>query len=289
MSYNLSNLASFTDEMSFELISKAVLQTNVMDYATLRSGLKSGTTAINLLDADISVADRACGWNEAGNLTYTQVDITMAEKQTKQALCPQDLRDFYLSQKLSASAHAEEVPFEEVVSNLFVEKIKEYNEGFIAGEIFTAITVANGAADSGQTVASTLSTIVDDVLDLIDAVPAKADKYAKKAVLMSPSNFNLLRRALVAQNLYHFSPADNTSAELAIPGTDYVAVKGTFTGAQMIAGPMEQIVIGVGLEDDFDTLKIFYSADNDEVRVMGAWRIGVGVAQVDLFAKNGTL
>ena len=289
MSYNLTNLAAYTDEMSFELISKAVLQTSVMDYVTVRSGLKAGTTAINLLDADISVADRACGWNEAGNLTYTQVDITMAEKQTKQALCPTDLRDYYLSEKLSASAHAEEVPFEEVVSNLFVEKIREYNEGYIAGEIFTQVTVANGAADSGQTVASTLSTIYDDVLDLIDAVPAKADKYANKAVLMSPSNFNILRRALVAQNLFHFSPEDNNADRLMIPGTDYIAVKGTFTGAGMIAGPMDQIVVGVGLEDDFDTLKIFYSADNDEVRVMGAWRLGVATAQVDLFAKNGTL
>ena len=289
MSYNLTNLAAYTDEMSFDLISKAVLQTSVMEYATVRSGLKAGTTAINLLDANIAVADRACGWNEAGNLTYTQVDITMAEKQTKQALCPTDLRDYYLSEKLSASAHAEEVPFEEVVSNLFVEKIREYNEGYIATEIFSAVTVANGAADSGQTVASTLSTIYDDVLDLIDAVPAKADKMGNKAVLMSPSNFNILRRALVAANLYHFSPADNNSDRLEIPGTDFIAVKGSFTGAGMIAGPMEQIVVGVGLEDDFDTLKIFYSADNDEVRVMGAWRLGVAVAQIDLFAKNGTL
>ena len=289
MSYNLENLAAYTDEMSFDLISKAVLQTSVMDYVTVRSGLKAGTTAINLLDADIAVADRACGWNEAGSLTYTQVDITMAEKQTKQALCPTDLRDYYLSEKLSASAHAEEVPFEEVVSNLFVEKIREYNEGYIATEIFNQITVANGAEDSGQTVASTLGTIYDDVLDLIDAVPAKADRMGNKAVLMSPSNFNILRRALVANNLYHFDPSSDSNERLNIPGTDYIAVKGTFTGAGMIAGPMEQIVLGVSLEDDFDTLKIFYSADNDEVRVMGAWRLGVAVAQVDVFAKNGTL
>jgi hypothetical protein len=289
MSYNLTNLAAYTDEMSFDLISKAVLQTSVMDYVTVRSGLKAGTTAINLLDANIAVADRACGWNEAGTLTYSQVDITMAEKQTKQALCPTDLRDYYLSEKLSASAHAEEVPFEEVVSNLFVEKIREYNEGFIAGEIFTAITVANGAQDSGQTVASTLSTIYDDVLDLIDAVPAKADRMGSKAVLMSPANFNILRRALVANNLYHFDPSTDSNMELNIPGTDYIAVKGTFSGAQMIAGPMEMIVQGVSLEDDFDTLKIFFSQDNDEVRVMSAWRLGIGIGQIDLFAKNGTL
>jgi len=277
--------------LSFELISKAVLQTNVMDYATVRSGLKFGTTTINLLDGTITVADRACGWNEAGSLVYTQVDIDMQEKQTKQALCPTDLRDYYLAERLSASAHAEEVPFEEVVANLFVEKIRKWNEDYLGGKILTDITVANGAVDSGQTVASTASTIVDDVMDLIDAVPASVLDRDDLGVIMSPAYFNMLRRALVAQNLFHFNPADtNSNTELMMPGTDFKVIKSSgFSGNGFVAGPLGDLVIGVGLEDDFDNLKIFYSADNDEVRVMAAWRIGLGVVDVTKWAKNGTL
>jgi len=291
MSYNLASLGTYTDELSFELISKAVLQTNVMDYATVRSGLKFGTTTINLLDGTITVADRACGWNEAGSLVYTQVDIDMQEKQTKQALCPTDLRDYYLAERLSASAHAEEVPFEEVVANLFVEKIRKWNEDYLGGKILTDITVANGAVDSGQTVASTASTIVDDVMDLIDAVPASVLDRDDLGVIMSPAYFNMLRRALVAQNLFHFNPADtNSNTELMMPGTDFKVIKSSgFSGNGFVAGPLGDLVIGVGLEDDFDNLKIFYSADNDEVRVMAAWRIGLGVVDVTKWAKNGTL
>ena len=291
MSYNLSSLSTYTDELSFELISKAVLQTNVMDYATIRSGLKFGTTTINLLDGTITVADRSCGWSEAGNLVYTQVDIDMQEKQTKQALCPTDLRDYYLAERLSASAHAEEVPFEEVVANLFVEKIKKWNEDYLGGKILTDITVANGAIDSGQTVASTASTIVDDVMDLIDAVPASVLDRDDLGVIMSPAYFNMLRRALTAQNLFHFNPADtNSNTELMMPGTDFRVIKSSgFSGDGFVAGPLKDLVIGVGLEDDFDNLKIFYSADNDEVRVMAAWRIGLGVVDVTKWAKNGTL
>lgn len=291
MSYNLSNLAAYTDELSFDLISKAVLQTSVMDYATIRSGLKFGQTTINLLDADISVADRACGWNEAGSLTYSQVLIDMQEKQTKQALCPTDLRDYYLAERLSASAHAEEVPFEEVTANLFVEKIRNWNEGYLGGQIGTAITVANGAADSGQTAASNASTIIADVMDLIDAVdPAVLDRD-DLGVIMSPAYFNMLRRALTAQNLYHFdAPGVNNNTELYMPGTDFKVIKSSgFSGDGFVAGPLGDLVVGVGLEDDFDQLKIFYSADNDEVRVMGAWRIGLGVVDVTKWAKNGTL
>jgi len=291
MSYNLASLSTYTDELSFELISKAVLQTNVMDYATIRSGLKFGTTTINLLDGTITVADRACGWNEAGSLVYTQVDIDMQEKQTKQALCPTDLRDYYLAERLSASAHAEEVPFEEVVANLFVEKIKKWNEDYLGGKILTDITVANGAVDSGQTVASTASTIVDDVMDLIDAVPASVLDREDLGVIMSPAYFNMLRRALTAQNLFHFNPADtNSNTELMMPGTDFRVIKSSgFSGNGFVAGPLKDLVVGVGLEDDFDNLKIFYSADNDEVRVMAAWRIGLGVVDSTKWAKNGTL
>lgn len=260
-----------------------------MEFATIRSGLKAGQTAINLLDADISVADRSCGWNEAGTLTYSQVIIDMVEKQTKQALCPTDLRDFYLSEKLSASAHAEEVPFEEVVSNLFVEKIKNYNETYVGGQLIAQATVANGAQDSGQTATSTPGTIVDDVLDLFDAIPEEVKDRDDLVVIMSPANYQMLRRALVALDYYHYNQADGSTLE--IPGANIKAVKssGFVNTDAMIAGPSKDMIIGVGLEDDFDTLKIFYSADNDEVRVMGAWRLGVGLVDVTKFAKNGTL
>ncbi len=300
MSYNLANLQAYSDEMSFELISKAVLQTSVMEYAQIRSGLKFGTTTINLLDADISVADRSCGWNAAGNLTYSQVEIDMQEKQTKQALCPTDLRDYYLASRLSASAHAEEVPFEEVTVNLFVEKIRNWNENYLGSAILADVTVVAGAIDSGQTVASIASTIVADVMDLIDAVPSSVLDRDDLGVILAPSYYNMLRRALISQNLFHFNPADtNSNTELVMPGTDFKVIKSSgftasatypaVTGASFIAGPLKDIVIGVGLEDDFDQLSVFWSADNDEVRVMGAWRIGLGIVDVTKFAKNGTL
>ena len=292
MSYNLSNLQTYTDELSFELISKAVLQTNVMDYATVRSGLKFGTTTINLLDADISVSDRDCGWSPSGDLTYSQVDINIEDKQVKQSLCPTDLRDFYLAEQLRASAMAEEVAFEEVTANLFIEKIKKFNEDFVGGKLTTQVTVANGAQDSGQTAASTQATIVDDILDLIDAVPSSVLGRDDLGVIVPPAYFNMLRRALTAQNLFHFNPQEtNSNTELMMPGTDFRVIKSSgFSGGDaFIAGPLQDIIIGVGLEDDFDQLRIFYSQDNDEVRVMAAWRLGVGIVEVDKFAKNGTL
>ena len=291
MSYNLTDLNTYTDEMSFELVSKAVLQTNLMEYSTIRSGLRAGNVAINLLDADISVQDRACGWDNNGTMTFSQVVIDIAEKQSKQELCPTDLRDYYLSERLSATAYAEEVPFPEVVSNLFVEKIKNWNENYLATQAMNIAGAAIGlGGDCENTIAITdtpdVNNIVAIVLDLFDAIDESVKMRDDLVVLMAPHNFALLRRALVAQNYFHYNQGEGTQDELIIPGTNMKAVQVTLTDPAgpyyntMIAGPSKDLVIGVGLEDDFDQLRIFYDQSNDVVKVMAAWRIGVNFVDV---------
>ena len=296
MSYVLTDLNTYTDEMSFELISKAVLTTNLMNYATIRSGLRAGNVAINLLDADISVQDRACGWDNNGTMTFSQVVIDIAEKQSKQELCPTDLRDYYLSERLSPSAYAEEVPFPEVVSNLFVEKIRNWNENYLANQLFDTAAAALASAGTcpnqiTTTDAVDLNNVVSIVLDLFDSIDESVKDRDDLVVLMNPANFALLRRSLVAQNYFNFEPNDKYGFpdELIIPGTSMKAVKTTLLStdteyASMIAGPARDMVIGTGLEDDMDSLRIFYDQANDVVKVMAAWRIGVNFVDVCKFS-----
>jgi len=294
MSYVLTDLNTYTDEMSFELISKAVLTTNLMNYATIRSGLRAGNVAINLLDADISVQDRACGFDTNGTMTFSQVVIDIAEKQSKQELCPTDLRDYYLSERLSPSAYAEEVPFPEVVSNLFVQKIRNWNENYLANQLFDTAAAALATAGTcpnqvATTAAVDVNNVVSIVLELFDAIDESVKDRDDLVVLMNPANFALLRRALVAQNYFHYNQGEGTEDELIIPGTNMKAVKVTLNAldteyASMIAGPARDMVVGTGLEDDMDSLRIFYDASNDVVKVMAAWRIGVNFVDVCKFS-----
>ena len=292
---DFGNLSTYSDQMSLELISKAVLTTSLMDHITLRSGLRAGQVTINLLDADLNVSDRSCGWpttENQGQLQYSQVTIDMAEKQTKTSFCPTDVRDYYLSERLSASAHAEEVPFEEVVTNLFVEKIRNYNETFIGGEILTQVQAeGSGAANTNQDAASDVNTIIGDVLDLFDAIDESVKHRDDLIVVMSPSNFGLLRRALTANVAYsyNYNQGEGREGELIIPGANIKAVRSSalINDPAMVAGPSKDAIVGVGLEDDFDMLKVFYSADFDEVRMMAAWRLGVGVSDTSKWAHNG--
>ena len=57
LGFDLSGLTQYVDETSFELISKAVLGTNLASYVDVRAGLKGNSVAIPLLEDTFTVQD----------------------------------------------------------------------------------------------------------------------------------------------------------------------------------------------------------------------------------------
>ena len=293
MAFDLTALAVWTDETSQDLIAKAVLETDLMSYIDLRSGLSAGTVALNLMSGDLNVADLACGWNPSGDVAFSQVDIVIRDKQVKMDLCPEDLRQYWLSQRMSAAANQETVPFEEVIANYYVSRISKYNESYlIDGDgtgtgIKAQVTAANGATLSAAPAAFTLANAVDQALNIFDAVNDASKDRDDLIMIMSPANFNILRRALVAQNFYHYDQGDGRSFEL--PGANITVVKtsGLVGSDYVCAGPSSMIVAGTGLEDDASTVQFFFDKGQDVVKFIAKWRLGVAVSEVDQFGTNG--
>lgn len=293
MAFDLTALSTYTDELSLDLIAKAVLNTDLMGEVDLRSGLSAGTVAINLMDGDLNVADLACGWNPSGDVNFSQVDITIRDKQVKMDLCPEDLRQYWLSQRMSAGADQESVPFEEVIADYYVKRISKYNESYLidgdgTGEgIKDQVTAANGATVPAGAAAWTLANAVDQALDLFDAIDEASKDRDDLIMIVSPSNFNTLRRALVAQNYFHYDQGDGKQFEL--PGANIKVVKTSgLTGSDYVAaGPASMIVAGTGLTDDMSTIQFFFDKGQDVVKFIAKWRLGVAVSQVDQFSTNG--
>ena len=293
MAFDLTALSTYTDELSLDLIAKAVLNTDLMGEVDLRSGLSAGTVAINLMDGDLNVADLACGWNPSGDVNFSQVDITIRDKQVKMDLCPEDLRQYWLSQRMSAGADQESVPFEEVIADYYVKRISKYNESYlIDGDgtgtgIKDQVTAANGATVPAGAAAWTLANAVDQALDLFDAIDEASKDRDDLIMIVSPANFNTLRRALVAQNYYHYDQGDGRTFEL--PGANIKVVKTSgLTGSDYVAaGPASMIVAGTGLTDDMSTIQFFFDKGQDVVKFIAKWRLGVAVSQVDQFSTNG--
>ncbi len=296
MAYDLTGLAAYTDELSFELISKITLQTDLAQYVNVRAGLKGTNVKIPLLSGDFVTADGlTCGFDGTGNNTdITQVDMELVAKKYNQALCATSLQEYFMGQALAAGQMAgnESIPYEEMTANYFVERLTKWNEDFLTQGDGTVdglediIQAANGA--SSQTTVTpaawNASNAIAQAQSLYEALPEKSINRDDLIMVVSPSYKRSLALAITQQNYFHIGPND----EVFVPGTSVRVVENSGLSGRDYAmvGPSQMIIMGCDLTGDFEQFKLFYSQDNDEVRAIMRWKIGVAVTEVDAFAEN---
>ena len=294
--FDVAALPAYTDQLSLDLISKVVLKTDLLDYIDLRSGFTSGTVAINLVDAALPVSALSCGWTSDGQVTYTQVNVIIESLQSKTEMCVEDLRSVYQSAFMNAGTGNDFIPFENVISESYADKLRKYNEGFLingsAGGAMTGlkgqITSANGATlQAGVPAAWTPANAFEQALDLYDAIDEAVKDRDDLIMVVSPDAYRALVRALVAQNLYHFNSVESNDI-LILPGTNVTVVKssGLVGSDNKFAGPGKMILAATGLTDELDNFRFFYDEAADVMKFRAAWRLGVGVGEVNVFATN---
>jgi hypothetical protein len=292
--FDISALPAYTDQLSLDLISKAVLKTDLLDYVDLRSGFTSGTVAINLVDADLPVSALSCGWTSDGEVTYTQVNVTIESLQSKTEMCVEDLRSVYQSAFMNAGTGNDFIPFEEVISESYADKLRKYNEGFLINGFGSTtglkaqITSANGAQlQAGTPAAWTATNAVEQALDLYDAIAEEVKDRDDLIMVVSPDAYRALVRGLVASNLYHYDSVSGNDVVI-LPGTNVTVVKssGLVGSDYKFAGPGKMILAATGLTDELDNFRFFYDEASDVMKFRAAWRLGVGVGEVNLFATN---
>lgn len=296
MAYDLTALSTYTDELSFELISKVVLSTDLAQFINVRAGLKGTDVKIPLLSGDFVTADGlTCGFDGSSNNTdITQVDMTLVPKKYNQSLCPSALQEYFMGQALAAGQMAgnESIPFEQMTAEYYVERLKKYNEDFLTqGEgtvngIEGLVQAANGAAEqtSVAPAAWTAANAIAQAQALYEALPAKSINRDDLIMVVSPSYKRALSLAITQANYYHIAP----DGDVFVPGTNVRVVENSGLAGRNYAcvGPASMIIMGTDLTGDFEQFKLFYSEDNDEVRAIMRWKIGVAVTEVDAFAEN---
>ena len=292
--FNIASLPAYTDQLSMDLMAKAVLNTNLLQYTDLRTGFTSGQFTINLVDAELPVSALSCGgYPGDGQVVYTQVPVTIESLQSKTQLCPEDLRSVYQSAFMSAGTGNDFIPFEEIISESYQMKLTKATEDFLINGFSTTdgikgqITAANGATVPAGAAAWTVSNAVEQALDLYDAIDESVINRDDLIMIVSPANYRTLVRALVAQNLYHY-PSVEGNEIMILPGTNIkVVMSSGLVGSNYVAaGPGKFIVAATGLQDELDSFKFVYSNSLDAMLFKAAWRIGVGVSQVNVFATN---
>jgi len=290
MSFNLSALTAYTQENT-DLLAESILNTKELQHVAIRTGVPAATSTINVFSGTITEQDRDCNLTDAGDLAFDQIDITVEDKAVAQDLCPTDLREYWLSERMKPGvAGGEEVPFEETVVNYVAASIQKNISDFIGGALISQVTVALGANDSGQTAASTASTIIGDLNDLYEALDARVQMMDDVVIFMSPTYYRMAVRAFVAANLFHYDMA-NGVGDVYLPGTNAKLVQSSgFIGSDaFIALPSKYAIFATGLMTDAETIRMVYDNVNDKVALRAYYRRGLSVYSVDQCAKNGTL
>lgn len=305
MSFNLSGLQPYTDQLSDQLISRAVLKPQTVQNLTQRVGLTAGTTAINILGTNLDALDYTCGFGDAQTGTnstiFTQQNLVVATKMVKEVLCPQTLREYWLSYYMSSTAAIQEsVPFEQAIADLKIKYINKYIETTVwSGDGNTLdglkfqTSVGEGAVD-GTSFASgfgSATTAYASFFGMVDALAAANPAVLQEDDLIayvSYATYSKLVQALQAKGnsiLLQYPNISNVSGSpensFIFPGTNIkvfaapgIVDEGSPVVPTVILGPKKYAFFGTGLMDDQDKFKFFYDPSTDSVKFLSGWRMG---------------
>jgi hypothetical protein len=311
--YDLAGLASYTDQLSPDIISEAVLTPVTMKYVNVIPGIK-GTQNVNLLSETLVVqTGTTCGWSDQGDVTFTVAPVTVQALKVNQSLCLQELNTLYLGQFLNSGSYNETAPFEQAIIDLQTKQIKRYNEdllwnassatstfsGFI--EIFNSANfVSNGGVKltgqtalcsvTGATVQEQANRVLAQVDNLINSLNRNVYDRDDIVIYMSQTQFKCYMVALRNVNNFHFSePTLGQVYEVFHPQSNYkvVGLPGLNGSDLIVIGPMQYMLVGTDLTSDEDSYRSWFSLDFQEVRMMAAWKLGTQVAFQEFFVTNG--
>lgn len=305
MSFSLAALATYTDQLSTDLVSEALLKPYSVRMLTILAGKTAGTSAINLLNSNAFIIDATCGFNAStvgpggatGNSTvFSQLDLVVQSKMLKEQLCPEDLRQYWLSSQLSPSAYAESVPFEAQIANSKIANIGQFVENTIwQGDggsldgLLAQATVANGCiggTGSGITVPFAVNTAFASMFGIVNKLSNALKQENDLVAYLSYNNYQILVQAVMAEGnslITQYPNITNVTGDspssFVFPGTNVTvfAAPGLNVDTHILLGPKKYIYFGTGLLDDADNFKFYYDPSQDVVNFMSKFRMGTSV------------
>lgn len=305
MSFDLSGLAAYTDQLSTDLVSEALLKSYSVQMLTVLPGKTAGTTAINLLNSNPYIIDQACGFGAAqvgpggatGNSTvFDQINLVVQAKMLKEQLCPSDLYNVWLSSQLSPSTYLESVPFEEQIARNKVNNIAAYVENTIwQGDggtldgLLAQATVANGCiggTGAGITVPLAVGTAFATMFNIINKLSNALKQENDLVAYMSYTNYQVLVQAIMAEGnslITQYPNINNVTGDspstFVFPGTNVTcyAAGGINTNNHIIIAPKKYVFFGTGLLDDQDNFKFYYDPSQDVVNFRSSFKLGTSI------------
>jgi hypothetical protein len=299
MSFNLGSLPAYTDQLSTDLISAALLKSFTTEFVTIEAGKTAGTSAINLLNSTVDILDATCGFaagQVGSNATvFSQIPLVVGSKMLKEQMCPEDLRSKWTSSQLGAGAQQETVPFAELIANNKMANIAKYVENTIwqgdgatlTGLLYQTENAQGSINSAGAYTQWTTSTAIAEFWLNVGSLTPALQTEDDLIMYTSYANYQALVAALIntgASVIGQFAQVSNASgvnapSSFVFPGTNITvfAAPGINDPARVILAPKKYIFFGTGLLDEMDTFKFYYNEADDIMNFNAKFRLGTAV------------
>lgn len=255
MAFVVNSLPEYVDQHKNDLLAKSVYSAPSIKYLNIQTGIKH-SAALNLLSTEATLQSNAsCGWNAAGDTTFTQRTLTVGNYKVNMSFCDRALVQKWLNVETLTKAGAEVLPFEEQITKEIVESVKNQVERLIWQASTSAATpdAFNGlltiAKADGTAVSTQATSIYDKVLAVYNAIPVSI--LDKAVIFVGVDTFRALKAEITAKNLYHFEPdVDKEDLSLIFPAsinTKVVAVSGLNGSNAIVAADPANLFYGVDM------------------------------------------
>jgi hypothetical protein len=309
MALNLASLTKYTDELSTDLIYKAVLQGRTFTTGvSIQTNVKFAD-ALNLMTSNlIGIAGGSCGYSATGSVTLSQRDLQVCPITVFENNCLNDLEQYWAGKLMRAGSYNETLPFEQVYTEEKILKIQALIEDLFwkgsksgnntgAGSTTGNLTLCDGIIDILQFTSATASVLIAgatysgfakaDAITIIDQVINKVTSDASD-ILMQPDlniylsygNFNTLTQALREANYFHYDANQGDYRINGYLGTNFnvIAVRGLNGTNKVVSSYAANLYYGVDLENDFETFEMWYERFQDLVYFRSKFKMGAQVA-----------
>lgn len=286
---NTSALSTYVEEHNIPLINQIVLGGSIIQDLTVQPGIKT-KARIHYLSTDPTFQDgSACGFNASGSAALTEREIETGLVKVNMEFCQKELLGKYAEYLVRISAGAEDLGFEKELVDSIIANIQKKLEVKIfqgrkdGGDQFDGLIKVATDAGVSEDVLTKSDGAYANIKQVYMSIPEEAlEKGA--TIYVSPATYREFTQELVAKNLFHYAgPIDAAPTEIMFPGTDVKVKKAAgLAGTDYIfAGVSKDWFYGCDLQDANEELKLWYSDDDDVVRIKALWNTGLQVAFPD--------
>lgn len=304
--FNVTDIADFTNENT------GLVASAVYSAPTIASGIdiivgQKGAVKLNTVSHNLYLQSAACGWSVSGDTVLEDVDVSVCSVDYKEALCPKTLETKWYGQLMAQGSNPETFPFAQFIADtkmatltaevdrLFWQGDETFGSGNLAlctgiGSYLSGLTgdVYVDGATTATLSGFTSANINTAIQLLINNVDERAYTNGDLTLHMSVANFKLYVQYLITANLYNYAQNVNgKTLEVTIPGHDIrVMGLGGLRGTDYFyLTPSSNMALVTDSLSDGD-LDMWYSKDNVEIRLLGSFKLGVGIYFPALFVHN---